>query len=156
MQKTSITSISADSNLESIIKIILESCYLMSLATIDDSGPWVSDVVYVNDNDFNIYWLSKPDTRHSKAIREFNNVAASVTYSNMQGEDNIGLQISGRAKELNENNVELAKLHLKKRKKTEDPNKILDLGQKWYKLEPGFIDIIYEPLWGFKKMKFKI
>ena len=54
---------------------VLEKGYLISLATHDDGGLWVADVVYTFDDDLNIYWMSYPTVRHSKAIEDNNQAA---------------------------------------------------------------------------------
>lgn len=104
-------------DLRQLIIEILDKGYLMSLATSDAAGLWVSDVVYVHDDDFNLYWLSMPNTRHSIAIDTNSNAAASITTSNNQGEDNIGLQIAGTAYKVQGNLIAIAKKSLEKRKK---------------------------------------
>ena len=80
-----------------LIVEVLEKGYLMSLATTDEGGPWVADVIFVYDDDLTIWWLSRPQTRHSKAIAHERRVAATITVSNRRGEDNVGLQICGMA-----------------------------------------------------------
>ena len=136
---------------------ILDNTYLMSLGTVLDNKPWVSDVVYVFDDKFNIYWLSKIDTRHSKNISLNPIVSASITLSTNQGEDNKGLQIEGKAYKVNGLLPEMAIKHLFKRKKVgvdlKDILKIRD--ERWYKLIPESIEVIYEPLFGFERRKFK-
>jgi uncharacterized protein YhbP (UPF0306 family) len=131
---------------------ILKKGHLMSLGTTDEWGVWVSDVIYIFDEQMNVYWLSDPEVRHSQAVLKDPQVAATITISNNKGEDNVGLQISGRAEKLNGNDMELAKKHAAKRDKAA-PTKEgeLEHGDSWYKLTPERIDIIYEPLWGFEK-----
>ena len=51
-------------DIKRLIKEVLEKGYLMSLGTVDEGGVWVSDVIYVFDDEFNLYWISDPDTRH--------------------------------------------------------------------------------------------
>lgn len=124
----------------------------MSLGTIDDGGVWVSDVIYLHDGDCNLFWLSDPDVRHSRAIRKNPNVAATITVSNNAGEENIGLQIKGVAERLDGNNFALATEHRLKRKKsppTRDGE--VEEGESWYCLRPAKIEIIHEPLFGFDK-----
>jgi uncharacterized protein YhbP (UPF0306 family) len=55
---------------------VLGKGHLMSLATVDNGGVWVSDVIYVYDDNLNIYWMSDPDVRHSQAIVKNSQVAA--------------------------------------------------------------------------------
>ena len=33
-------------------------------------GIWVADVIFIHDDDLNVYWMSHPECRHSKAILE--------------------------------------------------------------------------------------
>jgi len=136
-----------------LVKKVLDEAFLMSLATVDESGPWVSDLIFIYDDDFNIYWLSQENTRHSQAILKNNQVAASITVSNNQGEDNIGLQLEGQAEKLEGDDLKLAMKHCLKRKKTppEKEGEILDPRESWHKLTPEKIELIYEPLWGFSK-----
>ncbi len=49
----------AGKDIKQLIKEVLERGYLMSLGTVDDGGVWVSDVIYVFDDDFTMYWMSK-------------------------------------------------------------------------------------------------
>lgn len=141
-----------DAEFQKRVSETLSKGHLMSLATVDASGPWVSDVIYVYDDAFNLYWISDPVTRHSKAILNNPNVALTITVSNKSKEPNEGLQISGVAEKLEGNQYELAKLHWAKRSKP-PPNENEDYleGESWYKLTPKLIDIISEPLWGFDK-----
>ena len=44
--------------LKQLIQEVLEKGYLMSLATLDDGGVWVADVIYIHDDDLNIFWMS--------------------------------------------------------------------------------------------------
>ena len=138
--------------LEKIIREILPKGHLMSLATVDDGGPWVSDVIYIYDDALNLYWISDPATRHSKALLQNSNVALTITVSNKSKEPNEGLQIAGVAEKLEGKQYELTKLHWGKRGKpppAEDSDYLE--GDLWYKITPKLIDIISEPLWGFNK-----
>lgn len=141
-----------------LVRKVLEQGYLMSLATVDESGPWVADVIYVFDENFTIYWLSKDITRHSKAILKNPAVAASITVSNNQGEDNVGLQLSGNVAKIEGDILEIASKHRLKRNKPipKKPGEILEAGESWYKLTPKIIELIYEPKWGFVKQKISI
>ena len=139
-------------DLRKIVDEILEKGYLMSLATVDENGPWVSDVIFVND-ELDLYWLSLENARHSKAILKNPKTAATITVSNGIGEKNIGLQIEGIAEKIDGDVFEMAKKHRAKRNKPlpEKEGEVLDPGESWYRLTPKKIEIIYEPLWGFEK-----
>lgn len=83
-------------NIKNLVQEVLEKGYLMSLGTIDDGGVWVADVLYVFDDNFNLYWMSNPDVRHSKAILKNQKVAGSITV-NLPKENNLGIQFEGIA-----------------------------------------------------------
>ncbi|MDO8498327.1 MAG: pyridoxamine 5'-phosphate oxidase family protein [bacterium] len=127
--------------LKKLVKEILDQAYIMSLATVDESGPWVSDLVFVYDDDFTIYWLALPNTRRSQAILKNPKVAASITVSNNQGEDNVGLQLEGIAEKIEGDILEIATKHLNKRKKPAPTKEgeIFEGNQCWYKLKPSKI-----------------
>ena len=142
-------------DLHETIQGILEKGYLMSIATLDDGGVWVSDVIYVFDDEFNLYWMSDPDVRHSKAMLKNNLVSGTVTI-NGPGKENLGIQFSGQASKIDGVRYDLAQKHFAKRGKDEpkEEDDILE-GDSWYVLKPDFFDIIDESQWGFEKKKFK-
>ncbi len=139
-----------------LIKQILEKGYLMSLATIDDSGVWVSDVIYIYDENLNIYWMSDPKARHSAALQKNPGVAGTITVSG-QGENNLGIQFKGVAIKIEGPRFDLATKHYAKRKKPtpKESDDVLQ-GDSWYQLKPGSIELIHEELFGFKKQKVKL
>lgn len=130
----------------------LERAHLMSLATTDAAGLWVADVIFVFDEDLNIYWMSDPEARHSKALMENSEVAGSITASVKSQEPNLGIQFSGKAEKVEGPRPDLARKHLKKRGKPEpkEDNDILQ-GDSWYILKPNKIDLIDEEHFGYKK-----
>lgn len=146
-------------HLRQLVRHILETGYLMSLATVDAAGPWVADVIYVYDQDYRLYWLSHLDTRHSQAIRANGAVAASITLSNVAGKPNIGLQLAGTAQELAGDNLDWATQHLQKRRKATRPYQLGDIikpKHAWYGLAPDYFDVIYEPEFGLVKQRLEI
>lgn len=139
--------------IQKLAQDILDKGYFLSLATLDDGGLWVSDVFYVADDDWNIYWLSARDTRHSKAIEQNPEVAGAITITTTPQEPSEALQIAGRvevvAKEMNEF---VEKLFLEKRgkeKKTEAER--YKGGQSWYKLTPTKIRLAHQETFGLEK-----
>ena len=135
------------------IKEVLDKGYLMSIATIDDSGVWVCDVIFIHDNDLNIYWMSDPEVRHSQAIHKDSKVAGTITVSDA-GEDNFGIQFEGIAEKIEGNKHDLALRHYAKRKKVapKESDDVLG-GDSWYILRPKKIELICEKLFGFDKKK---
>ena len=144
-------------DIRQLVKEVLDKGYLMSLATTDNSGVWVCDVIYIHDNDLNIYWISNPDTRHSQAITGNNRVAGTITVSGV-GEDNLGIQFEGIAKKIEGLRPDLAIKHRAKRKKPlpEESQDILEDGESWYILKPKRIELINEKLYGFDKKKIEL
>lgn len=136
-----------------LAKAILGKGHLMSLATVDDGGPWVCDVIYVFDEDWNLYWLSEITTRHSETIIKNPAVAATITISNKSKESNEGLQISGIARKIEGDILAMAIKHRLKRnyQAPVKEGEILGSGESWYCLKPNKIELIYEPRFGFKK-----
>lgn len=129
---------------------VLASTHLMSLATENDGGMWVADVIFVYDDDLKIYWMSDPNTRHSQAILKNPEVAGTITVSNKSGESNFGIQFSGHAEKIDGARYDLALKHLAKRGHpaplpTDD---VLD-GDSWYTLTPSKIRLIDEANFGF-------
>ena len=131
---------------------ILDKTHLMSLATVDNGGVWVSDVIFIYDNDFNIYWMSDPDVRHSEALAKNNLVAGTITLTTKTGEKNLGIQFSGIAKKIDGARYDLAVKHLAKRNrpKPKESDDVLE-GDSWYILTPNKIELIDEESFGFEK-----
>jgi uncharacterized protein YhbP (UPF0306 family) len=143
-------------DLKKLAQSILDQGHLMSLGTVDDGGVWVSDVIFVDDGKFNIYWISDPDVRHSQAILKNPKVGATITVSNPR-EPGVGLQIEGTAEKIEGGNLELEAKHLAKRGKPRpiEAGQILE-GDSWYRLIPTKIEIIYEPEFGYEKKKLEL
>lgn len=141
-------------DLKSLIVRVLQGGYLMSLGTIDSEGVWVSDVIYVYDENLNIYWMSDPDTRHSKSILHSNEVAGAITVSG-KGQDDLGIQLNGTISKIDGPRFDLTAKHFSKRGKA-IPSEHEDVlqGDSWYMIKPKKIDIICEEKFGFKKQFF--
>ncbi len=137
---------------------VLNRGHLMSLATLDDGGLWVADLVYVFDEDLNIYWMSDPGVRHSKAILKNAQVAGTITISNKSKESNLGIQFSGQAEKIDGPRHDLAIKHLAKRGYPE-PKESDDVlqGDSWYVLRPRQqIDLIDEENYGYNKKSLEL
>lgn len=140
-------------DIKKLIMSVLDQGYLMTLATSDENGVWASDVIFVHDGTLGIYWLSETGTRHSKAIMRNPRVAGTITLSNSKGEENKGIQFEGNAEKIEDDVLEIAVKHRAKRGK-QAPSRvgeILGEGESWYRITPTKIELIYEPLYGFKK-----
>lgn len=140
-------------DIPNLIRSILEKGYLLSLGISDASGPWVSDVVYVHDNAFALYWLSDVSVRHSQAIEENPSVAASISLVSSPNDKEIGLQIMGKAEKITGDVLDLSTKLRKKQGKPapKSEGEILGAGQSWYILRPLKIEVIHAPLFGWEK-----
>jgi len=138
-------------DIKTLVQKVLEKGYLMSLGVQDDAGVWVADVIYIFDEKLNIYWMSDPDTRHSKAIEKNPHVAGTITVC-VQGEPNLGLQFEGNAVAIDGARYDLAKKHYAKRKKPEpkESDDVLE-GDSWYMIKPQAIHLIDEEHFGFNR-----
>ena len=136
-------------DIKGLITQTLEKGFLMSLGTVDEGGVWVCDVMYVFDDNFDLYWLSHDTTRHSKAIIKNPKVAVTIAIEKAFE----GLQIEGTAEKITGDVFEMAKkLRAKGGKKLpEKEGEILDPGESWYKIKPTKIEVINEKLFGFHK-----
>ena len=135
--------------IKSLIVEALQRGYLLSLASVDKSGPWVSDVIYTFDDDLNLYWISRSEFRHSKAFITNPQAAGTITAVEKPEGKSIGVQVAGTVSILTEIPADSLALYTKKRK-GKDQWKLVP-GEVWYRLTPGVIDLIYEPLFGFTK-----
>lgn len=139
-----------------LIKEVLDKGYLMSLGTHDNGGVWVADIIYIHDDDLNIYWMSDSEARHSKAIKLTSAAAGTITVSG-PGEDNLGIQFKGVAEKIDGPRYDLAVKHFTKRNKSV-PNENEDVlkGDSWYVLKPKIFELIHEKHFGFEKQKLEI
>ena len=67
------------------LKAFLQSESVLTLSVNDDQGPWTAPVLYVADEDLNLYFLSSSSTRHIASLPEDGPIAASI-YSDYRGD----------------------------------------------------------------------
>ena len=72
----------------------LKKGFVMQLASVSESQPWVCSVYFVADEDLNLYWLSWPTRRHSKELE--NNQNAAITIAIKTNQPIIGLGAEGK------------------------------------------------------------
>jgi len=77
----------------------LETHHTMTLATDGPEGLWAASLFYVND-DFVLYWLSNPTSRHSRNIAHNPRVAITVHEDYRDWREIQGLQMEGTAEQL--------------------------------------------------------
>lgn len=139
-----------------LIERVLSEGYLVSLGTVDDGGPWVADLIFVADENLNLFWMSKSDARHSQAILKNPRVAGSVTISNNAGEPDFGVQFEGVAEKIEGGLPAIYAQYQEKRRKANLPlseNAKLLAGMSWYRCRPSFYGLIDKSRFGFEKQK---
>ncbi len=81
-------------------KIIEENLYL-TIAVSDLGGkPWIANLYYAPDRDYNFYWYSSKKTVHSRLIEKNPEVALSIFDSRAVDDEIDGVYIKARAFEV--------------------------------------------------------
>lgn len=95
-------------DLKNLTQEYLENSRVMQLATSVDNKPWVCNIHFLVDSDFNFYWISEEGTRHSNDISQNPNVAITIKIHEDIPTENyvIGVSIEGSAGLLAPNDVE--------------------------------------------------
>jgi uncharacterized protein YhbP (UPF0306 family) len=97
------------------VRAFLQSCHVMSLATVVDGAPHAASLMYAAV-DYALYWTSDPETRHSQAIEREPRVAATVAPDYGDFRAIRGAQIAGRARRLGDSGeIELARRVMSRR-----------------------------------------
>jgi uncharacterized protein YhbP (UPF0306 family) len=143
-----------DDHLKQLTAEIYAQGYVMSLGIMDPEGVWVADVTYTYDDDFNIYWMSLPKQRHSRAIGLTSaQVAGTITVSN-HGDPNSGVQLSGQAEQVDDIPEEsLRRYFVKRNKPMPQPGETFGGESRWYKFTPDRIELIHEKEFGYNRQK---
>lgn len=83
--------------LEKRIRRYLEGHDVLTLATVDEAGPWATPLFYVSDDSLDLFFLSDPSTRHCQAIARNPQVSAAVHGGFTAWTEIRGLQLEGQA-----------------------------------------------------------
>lgn len=130
-------------------KIIKDNIY-MTIATADKSGePWISPVVFGYDEDYNLYWMSDKNSKHSKLISQNNKVAIVIFDSKAPEGTGDGVYTVGRAAELLERELSKAtKIHADRFGKEPTPiGKFLgESPMRYYKFTPDIFWKLQDPV----------
>lgn len=145
--------------LKEVILDTLRDGIVVNIATARDNQPWVAAMIYVYDQNFNLYWLTRETTRHSEEIADNPKVAANITAVQENGRARQ-LQITGEAHmcENQEISVQIEDKYHERHK--EFKNKSLEelasevKRYKLYKLETGKIFVTHEALWGHERLEY--
>jgi uncharacterized protein YhbP (UPF0306 family) len=84
-------------------KDIISNNIYMAVATATQSGePWISPVFFAYDDQYNLYWVSDKNSRHSNLIRKNSRVAIVVFDSKAPEGEGDGVYFEAEAVELND------------------------------------------------------
>ena len=86
-------------DLKTVIAEYLSTTKVMQIATCVDDTPWCCTVYFAyDDDDWNLYWISKPEQRHSREISKNPRVAGAIAYDQQPPQRVVrGLQFEGTA-----------------------------------------------------------
>lgn len=73
----------------------------LTLATSEGNVPWAATIMFAYDSDFNIYFISVPDSRKTKNLKTNPRVSVAINEYAPRAGYTIGLQIEGKAIMLN-------------------------------------------------------
>ena len=86
--------------LRTLIEDYLKEAKMLQVVTAKGNKPWACTVYFAFDEKLNLYWISRPDRRHSEEIRSNDKVAGVIVLPHTPGDDVRGIQFQGVAKEL--------------------------------------------------------
>ena len=124
------------------IREYLEAHHVLTLATMDDGGPWAAPLFYVSDDAMDLYFLSDPSTRHCQAIVARPHVSAAVHGGATAWQEITGLQLHGVAGALEDERAEEQALALYTAKfpfvmpliPADGPHRIYRIRPRWLRL----------------------
>ncbi len=83
-------------DLQKLIKAYLKEAKLMQIATTKGNKPWVATVWFASDNNFNLYFISRHNRRHSLEVAKNPHVAGAIVKPHKTlGDKTRGLQFEG-------------------------------------------------------------
>jgi uncharacterized protein YhbP (UPF0306 family) len=91
----------APARIRALLEDLLEASTLCAIATVSGSSAHVNTAYFAWGGDFRVIWLSDRDAAHSRNLRR-NPSAAIAVFDSTQlwGDEDRGLQLFGRAREL--------------------------------------------------------
>jgi uncharacterized protein YhbP (UPF0306 family) len=131
---------------------------IMTLAVCENNIPWVCTVYYGMDDDFNMYIVTGPETRHGKYIKTNKKVAFAVYNSHTKVTENkVGIQGEGTCA-LVKNPLEVVKglLLWQKGNPGAETKVTMETIKKFadtriFKIEPKFLKFFNKDLYGDKE-----
>ncbi len=133
---------------------ILKDALVLSLGTVDEDGVWVSDVVFIHDSDYTLYWRSLTESRHSRALTNNPRVACTI-HASVELDCERALQIAGVAERIDGERPDLLERLVGKvgARQSGSPEALVDTRKVWYKLTPTRIELICNQHFGFIRQR---
>jgi uncharacterized protein YhbP (UPF0306 family) len=88
-----------------LAKRILAGNQYITLSTVVNNMPWCSTLTYAFDENYTLYFMSHPHSRHVQELCENNRVSGTIFDSQLKWGDGVGLQIVGSAHAVDEGEV---------------------------------------------------
>lgn len=84
-------------DLRKLIEEYIEGSKMMQVATVSGNQPWCATVAYAYDDSWNLYWISLPESRHSRELEANAKVAGAIANADLYVDGPRGLQFQGAA-----------------------------------------------------------
>ena len=91
---------SSKNKLKNYILDYLKQNRVMTLATCKDDVPWAASVMFAYDDDLNLYFISKPETRKTQNILANPEISATINQFQKTPGKVLGVQLEGAAQKL--------------------------------------------------------
>ena len=130
-------------SVEELVRKYLPTVNIIQLATSVSNQPWLCTVHYYSDKNLNLYWCSTLDRRHSREIKQNQQVAAYILIHENTPDEKyvIGISITGTAELIGENiDKQIGEAYVKKLGHKPEFLKEIASGKnqhKFYRLKPN-------------------
>jgi uncharacterized protein YhbP (UPF0306 family) len=84
------------------VRHFIQSHFTLTLATSDGASPWAAALFYVSDREFNLYFVSDPDTRHVRDGLATGRVAVAIHGAHQPWATIAGVQMEARLEQVEE------------------------------------------------------
>jgi len=107
-------------------EIIFDNLYCTISTCTLDGDPWISPVFCAYDKQYNIYWCSAIEAKHSRLIEDNNRVAIVIFDSSVPEGTGKGVYMKGTASECDPANLESATKLISERANSPNPKTAAD------------------------------
>lgn len=128
-----------EGSIEKNIRDLITKTPHLSLATVSENRPWVCEVHFAYDEQLNLYFVSKPSTRHCREIENNNNVAGNIIKQHSLSEAPKGLYFEGFAQMIEASDEDIERYATSLRRNFEQIKTQLDEenGRRMYRIVVG-------------------